>query len=195
MPDRHCAPSAELLALRAANARLLRENAELRDLAMIDPLTKLYNRRGLDLELERALAISRRQKAPVALLLIDLDGMKRVNDHLGHPEGDKVLRAVGAALRQSVRAADAAARLGGDEFAVVMPTTDLAGAQVVAERVRKAIAELGFPEVTASIGVATFSGGAEPEPVPAQATRLVCAADGALYQAKRTGKNRVVATP
>jgi diguanylate cyclase (GGDEF)-like protein len=184
--------AAQLLALRAANARLREENEELRGLAMIDPLTKLYNRRGLDTELERALSTSRRSTAPVALLLIDLDGLKQVNDLQGHPEGDRVLRAVGQVLRQSIRAADSAARLGGDEFAVVMPSTDLDGAKVVAERIRMAIAALGLPGVTASIGVATFAGGASQ---PDTLTQLVSAADGALYSAKRTGKNKVVVTP
>src|SRR5262245_26468308 len=104
--------AAQLLALRAANARLREENEELRSLALVDPLTKLYNRRGLDTELERALSASRRSHTPVALLLVDLDGLKQVNDQQGHPEGDRVLREVGAVLRQSVRATDAAARLG-----------------------------------------------------------------------------------
>jgi diguanylate cyclase (GGDEF)-like protein len=184
--------AAQLLALRAANARLREENEELRGLAMIDPLTKLYNRRALDIELERSLSTSRRSSAPVALLLIDLDGLKQVNDQQGHPEGDRVLRAVGLVLRQSIRAADSPARLGGDEFAVVMPSTDLEGAKVVAERIRMAIFALGLPGVTASIGVATFAGGAsEPDTL----TQLVSAADGALYCAKRTGKNKVVVTP
>ncbi len=190
--------ASELLALKAANARLRQENEELRGLALIDPLTKLYNRRGLDTELDRALCASQRNRTPAALLLIDLDGMKQVNDLLGHPEGDDLLRAVGAVLRQSVRGTDAAARLGGDEFAVVMPSTDLEGAMVVAERIRSAIADLGFSgrcqaaaRVTASIGVATFTGAsAQPDAI----TELVSAADVALYQAKRTGKNRVVVT-
>src|SRR4051812_6681843 len=74
--------AAQLLELRAANARLREENAQLRGLALVDPLTKLYTRRGLDTELERALAASRRKHEPVALLLLDLDGLKQVNDHL-----------------------------------------------------------------------------------------------------------------
>jgi diguanylate cyclase (GGDEF)-like protein len=184
--------AAQLLALRAANARLREENEELRGLALVDPLTKLYNRRGLDNELERALATSRRTDAPVSLLLIDLDGLKQVNDQQGHPEGDRVLREVGAVLRQSLRSTDTAARLGGDEFAVVMPNTGLDGAKVVAERIRMAVAALGLTGVTASIGVAHFAGG---RTAPETLTQLVSAADGALYHAKRTGKNRVVVTP
>jgi diguanylate cyclase (GGDEF)-like protein len=184
--------AAQLLALRAANARLREENEELRALALVDPLTKLYNRRGLDTELERALATSRRSSAPVSLLLIDLDGLKQVNDQQGHPEGDRVLREVGAVLRQSLRSTDSAARLGGDEFAVVMPATDLEGAKVVAERIRMAVVALGLAGVTASIGVAHFAGGTS---APETLTQLISSADGALYHAKRTGKNRVVVTP
>jgi diguanylate cyclase (GGDEF)-like protein len=190
--------AAQVRALQAANARLREENDELRALALVDPLTKLYNRRGLEIELERALCASRRKVAPVALLLIDVDGLKRVNDEHGHPEGDRVLRAVGKAVSASIRASDAAARLGGDEFAVAMPMTDLPGAQVVAERIRAAVAALGFASVTASIGVATFLGGTarrNPRTPRTTMTNLVSAADSALYEAKRTGKNRVVVTP
>jgi diguanylate cyclase (GGDEF)-like protein len=184
--------AAQLLALRAANARLREENEELRGLALVDPLTKLYNRRGLETELERALATSRRSDAPVSLLLLDLDGLKQVNDEHGHPAGDRVLREVGAVLRQSLRATDSAARLGGDEFALVMPATELVGAQVVAERIRMAVSALGLTGVTASIGVAHFGGGPS---VPETITQLISDADSALYLAKRTGKNRVVVTP
>jgi diguanylate cyclase (GGDEF)-like protein len=186
--------AAQIRALQAANARLQKENTELRALALVDPLTHLYNRRGLETEMEKALSIGQRKRTPVALLLIDLDGMKYVNDRYGHPEGDRVLRAVGEVLSRSVRTSDSAARLGGDEFAVVMPATDRAGAQVVAERIRAAIADLGLSGITASVGLATFTG-ASAEPGVDKMTSLVGAADAALYQAKRTGKNRVVATP
>ena len=187
--------AAQVRALQAANARLQMENTELRALALVDPLTHLYNRRGLETEMEKALCAGQRKDTPVALLLIDLDGMKYVNDRYGHPEGDRVLRAVGEVLAKSVRTSDSPARLGGDEFAVVMPGTDRAGAQIVAERIRAAIADLGLSGITASVGLATFAGAAATGSKEDKMTSLVGAADAALYQAKRTGKNRVVATP
>ncbi len=177
--------------LRSAVQRLREENEQLRALAMVDPLTLLYNRRGLDIELERASCSSRRKPSSVALMIIDLDGMKAVNDAFGHPEGDRVLQAVASELRHQVRVSDTAARLGGDEFAVVMPATDRAGAKVVAERIRVAIAALGLG-VTASVGVATVLSGIDRAGTTA---KLVAAADTALYAAKRAGKNRVATRP
>jgi diguanylate cyclase (GGDEF)-like protein len=128
---------------------------------------------------------------------LDLDDFKRVNDEHGHPRGDEVLRRVARALDSESRWADEPARYGGEEFAVALPETDLAGAIEVAERIRERVETEEVPlggsgEViltTASIGVASLPGSA------ADVEMLVAAADAALYEAKRNGKNRVVAAP
>ena len=124
-----------------------------------DPLTELYNRRAYDgrlvLEAERA----RRYQHPLAVVLLDLDGFKAVNDELGHPAGDQVLAQVGAVLAGS-RFADSAFRIGGDEFAVLLPETDISGAQAVGERLAAqiSVSALGGGRVTASWGAASGDG-------------------------------------
>ena len=128
-------------------------------------------------------------KVPLALLLLDLDHFKQVNDQYGHAAGDQVLAGVGTALRSVLRARDFAGRNGGEEFAVLLPDTDIAAALEIAERVRAAIAEVTLPgtgvPVTVSIGVAGFPGHAS------TLERLDRLADAALYVAKRQGRNRV----
>jgi diguanylate cyclase (GGDEF)-like protein len=175
--------------LSLALAKLSLENEQLRELAHCDALTGLANRRGFETHLDHEIRTARRYKGSVALLILDLDGMKTLNDHCGHPAGDAALRDVGNILRDSVRTCDEAARLGGDEFAIVLPATDEAGARTVAERIRARVAALDVPggqRLTASIGVAVFSAPWQhPE-------RMVSRADRALYLAKREGKNRVV---
>jgi diguanylate cyclase (GGDEF)-like protein len=125
--------------------------------------------------------------------MLDIDDFKRVNDTHGHPQGDEVLRTVGRILDAESRGIDEPARYGGEEFAIALPETGTRGALEVAERVRAAIAAATIPliegageiQVTASIGVASLPG------LAADASDLIAAADGALYEAKRTGKNRV----
>ncbi|MGA2828297.1 MAG: GGDEF domain-containing protein [Streptosporangiaceae bacterium] len=128
-------------------------------------------------------------KVPLALLLLDLDHFKQVNDQYGHAAGDQVLAGVGTALRSVLRARDFAGRNGGEEFAVLLPDTDIAAALEIAERIRVAIAEVTLPgtdvPVTVSIGVAGFPGHAS------TLERLDRLADAALYVAKRQGRNRV----
>ena len=128
-------------------------------------------------------------KAPLSLLLLDLDHFKQINDTRGHAVGDQVLANVGAMLRSVLRAQDFAGRNGGEEFAVLLPDTDIGVALEVAERVRATIAEVTLPgtdvPVTASIGVAGFPSHAS---TPERLERL---ADAALYVAKRQGRNRV----
>ena len=188
--------------LAARVARLLRQKAHLETLqsryqaAVLasnnDGLTGLFNnayfKRLLDLEVKR----SQRRNHPTSLVMLDIDNFKAMNDTRGHAAGDLILSEVGRRIRDCIREIDMPARFGGEEFAVVLPYTDKAGAVVVAERIRDALASREFAvdspsgvNVTASIGVATC-----PEHAAA-AEDLVRHADALLYRAKRQGKNRV----
>jgi diguanylate cyclase (GGDEF)-like protein len=161
--------------------------------ALVDGLTGVSNRRHADELLAAELTRSRRLSSEFAIVLADLDNFKDVNDRLGHPAGDLVLREFGEVLRESLREIDVSARWGGEEFALILPGADAVGAAEVAERVRASLEErtIVTPEgdpicVTASFGVASFPHVADSE------DGLVAAADEALYAAKRAGKNRVV---
>lgn len=188
------------LRLRASHAQALvqqqaleRANAELERLSQTDGLTRLANRRHFDRALAREHARHQRTGAPLSLLMVDIDHFKRVNDHYGHAMGDDYLRAVARALERDVaRATDVVARYGGEEFVCLLPDTDLASAQALAEHVRTGIAELQLPNaqadipyLTVSIGVATLAGGEH------SAQALAACADTQLYAAKQAGRNRV----
>jgi diguanylate cyclase (GGDEF)-like protein len=166
--------------------------AELR--AATDSLTGLPNKRAVTDTLKRMLAHASRTLTPLALVVIDLDHFKSINDRLGHPIGDQALANVGAALNSTLRASDFAGRNGGEEFAVLLPDTGLDGALAAAEKIRAAVANIDLPgvdlTVTASLGIAVY-----PEHAT-NAERLARLADAALYTAKRSGRNRVeVAVP
>ncbi len=169
--------------------RLRAEISRALELAATDPLTGLYNRRYLTRHLRRLL---RAMPAPdVALLMIDVDRFKRLNDALGHAAGDRALQAVAATLQANTRASDTLSRVGGEEFVVVMPGTSALEATAAAERLREAVAALDgefslarSEGLTVSIGIARSGHTAEPE-------ALLGAADAALYEAKRAGRNRV----
>jgi diguanylate cyclase (GGDEF)-like protein len=161
--------------------------------ALVDGLTGLANRRLCTAALEKELARAERFGEPLALVLTDIDNFKDINDRWGHPTGDEVLKAFAETLEASVREIDLAGRWGGEEFALLLPGTDLQGGHDLAERVRRKLVRRKFiaPDgerirVTASFGVAAF-------PEAATQDRLVAASDGALYEAKRSGKNRVAA--
>ncbi len=159
---------------------------EVEFLATRDPLTGLANRRLLEETLGLEARRSLRAGAPLSLLVLDVDYFKEVNDELGHPSGDVVLRAVGEALEAWTKASDLAARLGGDEFAVVLPGCRASDAVRIAERIRSAAVELVAPvHATLSAGVAAI-----PEHA-VSADELMAAADAALYEAKRAGRDRV----
>jgi diguanylate cyclase (GGDEF)-like protein len=165
---------------------LRRQHGRLHALAWTDPLTGLLNHRGFHERLDHALARARREGASVALVTLDLDNFKRVNDRHGHPYGDEVLRAVGAGLRGVVRSADVVARVGGEEFALILPGAGVEDALSSADRAREAVARVPVHEfqLSCSAGVASFPGDAD------GASALCQRADGALYWAKRTGKQR-----
>ena len=164
------------------------------EMALIDPLTGLYNQRYLRRHL--AGLTSGRQVAPLAVLMVDADYFKRVNDQFGHATGDKALRLIADTLRANTRVFDSLARYGGEEFVVVMPGASRDDAEQAAERLRSAVerAEMSGPSgdrifLTVSIGV----GCSAETPVTPEA--LLNGADTALYAAKAAGRNRVVTTP
>ena len=170
------------------------DQANLR-LASQDPLTGAANRRALMQALETELARASRQHTPLALLMVDIDHFKRVNDHYGHLAGDHVLRHIVGVLRQRLRASDVLGRYGGEEFMVLLPGTDLHGAAQLAEQLRQAVQAAPCEwqgqriPFTVSIGVAASAD------TPADPSRtseaLLQAADQALYRAKDDGRNRV----
>jgi two-component system cell cycle response regulator len=169
------------------------DNHRLEALAQTDPLTQLVNRRALTVRLVTEMERVRRYNAPLALLLLDLDHFKLVNDTYGHLAGDDVLFGVATLLQRAVRTVDTVARYGGEEFVIVLPETGKQGALAFAERVREKLASHRFSiagrdeiHITGSIGVATY---------PAQGLEsvedLFRAADAALYRAKGSGRNLV----
>jgi diguanylate cyclase (GGDEF)-like protein len=167
-------------------------NARLERLAVTDGLTGVFNHRRFQEQLQGELIRSERHKRPLGVLMVDVDFFKKVNDSMGHPAGDELLRRLAAVLSTDLRQTDMIARYGGEEFAVILPETTKSEAMQVAERMRQAVEErinTGTPwptRVTVSIGVATF---------PEDGTTgeaVLTAADQAMYVAKRQGRNRVI---
>ncbi len=159
-----------------------------------DPLTRALNRRFLPSVLSREIALAKRNDLPLSVALVDVDHFKRINDQFGHPVGDLVLGHVATTLLDAVRSSDFVFRYGGEEFLIVFAETDIVEATVIAQRIcaefgRKPVElpELGPIAPTVSIGVAAFEGHPDYE-------YLIHAADTALYQAKESGRNRVVAS-
>jgi len=165
----------------------------LQRISSTDPLTGLANRRLLDKRLREELARVDRYNHPLALMLLDLDGLKTVNDRRGHEAGDNAIRAVARTLQKTCRSTDLAARLGGDEFAILAPNITELEARTLAERIRKSLGmeaswvAVNLPPLTLSIGIADTRSIRELHP-----DRLYSAADRALYHAKSGGKDRVV---
>jgi len=159
--------------------------------AVVDALTEVHNRRYFMLRLEDEFRRAQRYDNPLALVLVDLDQFRGINESFGHLVGDGVLRAVAQCLVAAVRETDTVARTGGDEFACVLPQTHLAGALTVAERIRRDVAALRTGPaadllLTASVGV-----GSHPAVQVQTPEELIGAADGCLARAKREGRNRV----
>ena len=181
-------------ASRAEIATLQRDLDDVRREALLDPLTKVYNRKAFDDGLLRAVAQATDSGKPLCLMLIDIDHFKRFNDTWGHQTGDQVLRLVAMTVKANIKGKDIAARYGGEEFGAILPDTDLEGAIHVADNIRRAVQakellkrstneKLG--RVTASFGVALLHPGDS-------SSSLIERADRCLYAAKRAGRNAVV---
>ena len=154
--------------LRRYQARLVMRSAELQEMASRDELTQLYNRRHFYQFLQTQLATTRASKEPLALLMLDVDGLKAINDEYGHRVGDAILANLGKVIAKHIRSRDVAARLGGDEFGVVMPDTDKRGAFSLAQRLWEELERTPMFEedsrrvmVSVSIGVSGFPWGGE----------------------------------
>lgn len=176
--------------VRQRERELRRLNARLEELSLKDPLTHLYNRRHLMMRLEEELGRVRRGK-PLAVLMIDLDRFKRVNDQHGHQRGDEVLMAIAGAIREATREVDVPGRYGGDEFVVLLPDTTPPQAEAVGERLVAAVRGQGESfdrelPVTASVGLAQARRGDEARP-------LIQRADALAYRAKEAGGDRLEA--
>jgi two-component system, cell cycle response regulator len=191
----------ELLARARSQVRKRRYTERLRDnvqisieMAITDALTGLFNRRYLENHLATLIEQAGARGKPLAVMVLDIDYFKSINDNYGHDAGDDVLRDFALRIKRSIRGIDLACRCGGEEFVVVMPETDMTVAAMVAERLRRRIAAEPFPisqgtksiPVTLSIGIAALRGEDD------KAASLIKRADQALYRAKRDGRNRVV---
>jgi diguanylate cyclase (GGDEF)-like protein len=163
-------------------------------MAVTDGLTGLYNRRAFEERLREEVQRTKRYLHSISLLMLDLDHFKRVNDTHGHVVGDEVLLEIAGIVRANIRSVDIPCRYGGEELCVIVPGTSLAGAETLAERLRRLMAEHEFHtphgdtfHVTCSVGVSVFNGGAD-----VSADDVINAADEALYCAKEQGRDRVV---
>ncbi len=175
------------LAVAIDRAALKEKAGEFQQLSVTDALTGLLNRRYIEERLMEEIKRSNRHGFPMSFMMLDVDHFKSYNDEFGHPAGDEALKLVGHVIRETLRGADVAARFGGEEFAILLPQTTAVEAVTIAERIRinVALKELPYRRVTLSIGVASCSAEL------CLAPNLVAAADKALYEAKRQGRNRV----
>jgi diguanylate cyclase (GGDEF)-like protein len=178
--------------LGLATAQMASKAREMARAAAVDALTGLFNRRYFETRIDEEIQRARRYGLDLALLVIDADDFKQLNDTFGHPAGDRVLRAMSDTLRRSVRAFDVCTRFGGEEFAILMPGSNAASAVQSADRIRQRVANYRFDPLvvpahvhpTISVGVAVLNGD--------QGTQdLIARADRALYTAKAEGKNCV----
>lgn len=177
--------------LKKKNRQLEDMLARVESLAIMDPLTGLYNRRRFENIFTNEFKRATRYQFPIACMMIDIDHFKLINDAHGHQEGDTVLKEVARIIQATIREIDTPARWGGEEFVVLIPNTSKEKALLAAERVRKAVASCEFtrtetPKVTISIGVAGI-----PDPSIDSQNKMIHAADLAMYKAKKNGRNRV----
>ena len=194
MQETNRALEQKLEASRDDIASLQRDLDDVRRESLLDPLTKIANRKSFDEGMEVAIAEAAGSGTPLCLMIVDIDHFKTFNDTYGHQTGDQVLRLVAMTLKSNIKGKDLAARYGGEEFVAILPSTDIEGAVIVAENIRKAIQakellkrstneKLG--RITASFGVAAFRPGDTP-------AMLIERADRCLYAAKHAGRNRVI---
>nr|WP_295892082.1 GGDEF domain-containing protein [uncultured Devosia sp.] len=194
MQETNRALEQKLEASRDDIASLQRDLDDVRRESLLDPLTKIANRKSFDEGMDRAIAEASETDAPLCLMIIDIDHFKNFNDTYGHQTGDQVLRLVAMTLKSNIKGKDLAARYGGEEFVAILPSTDMEGAVIVAENIRRAIQakellkrstneKLG--RITASFGVAAYRAGDTP-------AMLIERADRCLYAAKHAGRNRVI---
>lgn len=172
---------ASVIVLIMVRERLERERDTLRDFALSDPLTGIANRRSLLARGEYEIARHLRSRRSFAVVMVDLDGFKLLNDRFGHTAGDDLLREIATALEQAMRAQDTVARIGGDEFCVLAPETDEFGTHRLADRITQAVGNVtaGVQNITASIGIAIYPHDGTTAPA------LIDAADQQLLGAKR----------
>ena len=190
----------ELLARVNTQVRRYRYTEQLRmtvqatiEMAVTDALTGLYNRRYLETHLAHLVEHSANRGKPLAVITLDIDYFKSVNDNNGHDAGDRVLQELAGRIRSSIRNVDIACRTGGEEFVVVLPSTELATAEKIAERVRRTVAAKQFNAgVNCNLGITISAGVAGLTGIDDKVEDILKRADLALYQAKRDGRNRVV---
>lgn len=195
------AAAANLIAFGIENIQMLQESEQrqedLKQLAITDPLTGLYNRRFLSEYLRIQIPMARRQSAPLGFIAVDLDRFKEINDTYGHATGDLLLAEVGKAIRRVARASDLPVRLGGEEFLVVMPDTNERGAVAFAGRLQKEFTGIELSDVgvgagyrlTASFGIGIYPDHGE------NVSALLHIVDEALYESKRAGRDRITIAP
>jgi diguanylate cyclase len=183
-------PVALSAVLHRLGTKFAHQNKRLARLSATDELTELGNRRHGLAAAERALAGRRRNGGPATIVMIDVDHLKAVNDRYGHPAGDELLQAVGEALQRCARTTDTAARYAGDEFLLVLPDTDVRGAEELSRRIRERLAATEL--ASAPDWHCAVSFGAAQAPNDDEVERWVALADAALYRAKSEGRDRFI---
>jgi diguanylate cyclase (GGDEF)-like protein len=179
---------ASQVAIALEKARL---NSDLQRLAITDPLTGLFNRRGLYELGQREVERARRYSRPLSLIMLDIDHFKLVNDQYGHPTGDDVLKLLADRMQKNVRDIDILARYGGEEFVILLPEIDLADARPVAERLRQAVGDWPFSTDRGEISITISVGATQTGNAPYELEALIAHADAAMYIAKQQGRNCV----
>ncbi len=180
----------EAIKLSLSNLKL---REELREQATHDALTGLFNRRYLEESLSRELHRAQRRKAPLCVVMLDLDHFKRFNDTFGHGAGDALLREFGRVLRENLRKSDISCRYGGEEFVLILPDSSLADTQQRVEQIRALVRELQIRHGEQLLGTMTVSAGvAGARAYGSTAGELLRAADQAMYAAKQAGRDRVI---